>query len=97
VLSQWREDHPGNSFYVRAIGTALREATDRPPAGTQDQADYQSAMAAYLQQVAASGHYPLMSKLGLTVFDGSDLTTDQSFDIGLQCLLDGIGVLIAKR
>jgi hypothetical protein len=54
-------------------------------------------MAAYLRQVAASGHYPLMSKLGQTVLDGSVLTADQSFDVGLQCLLDGIGVLIAER
>jgi AcrR family transcriptional regulator len=79
------------------IGTALREATDQPPAGTGSQADYQAATAAYLRQVAASGHYPLMSKLGLGVLDGSNLTADQSFDIGLQCLLDGIGVLIAKQ
>jgi AcrR family transcriptional regulator len=79
------------------IGTALREATDLPPTGTDSQADYQSAMAAYLRQVAASGSYPLMSKLGQTVLDGSVLTADQSFDVGLQCLLDGIGVLIEER
>ena len=79
------------------IGTALRDATDLPPTGADGQADYQSAIAAYLRQVAASGHYPLMSKLGQTVLDGSVLTADQSFDVGLQCLLDGIGVLIAER
>jgi AcrR family transcriptional regulator len=78
------------------IGTALREATDLAPARTGGQAGYQSAMAAYLQQIAASGDYPLMSKIGYSVLDGSALTADQSFDIGLQCLLDGIGVLIAE-
>ena len=54
-------------------------------------------MAAYLQQLTASGHYPHMSKLGQTVLEGSALTADQSFDVGLRCLLDGIGALIAER
>lgn len=79
------------------IGTALREATDQPHQGARDPAGNRTAMAAYLQQVAASGHYPLMSKLGQHSFDGTDLGGDQSFDLGLRCLLDGIGILIAKQ
>jgi hypothetical protein len=78
------------------IGTALREASDQPSAGTDGQAGYQLAMAGYLRQVAASGHYPLISQLGQAVVDGSALTADQEFDIALQCLLDGIGALIAQ-
>ncbi len=82
------------------VGTTLRETADSPAAGTdgQDRPDgYQSAMAAYLRQLAASGHYPLMSRLGLTVLEGSVLTADQSFDVGLQCLLDGVGALVAQH
>ncbi len=79
------------------VGTTLREAADPPAASTDGTADYQSAMAAYLRQLAASGYYPLMSRLGLTVLDGSVLTADQSFDVGLQCLLDGIGALAAQH
>lgn len=79
------------------IGTTLREATDQPHTGTDSQAEYHSAMAAYLRQVTASGHYPLMSELGQALLDGSGLNADESFEIGLHCLLDGIGVLIAKQ
>ncbi len=38
-----------------------------------------------------------MTTLGLTVVDGSNLTAEQSFEVGLQCLLGGISILIAQR
>lgn len=79
------------------VGTTLRETADSPAAGTDHPAGYQSATAAYLRQLAASGRYPLMSALGLTVLEGSVLDADQSFDVGLQCLLDGVGTLIARH
>jgi AcrR family transcriptional regulator len=79
------------------IGTALREATDQPRASTDTLAAYQTAMAAYLRQVAATGQYPLMSALGQDLLDGTTLTPGQSFDVGLHCLLDGIAALIAGQ
>lgn len=79
------------------VGTTLREAADAPAPGLDSPAGYQSATAAYLRQLAASGHYPLMSRLGLSVLDGSVLTADQSFDVGLQCLLDGVGALVGQH
>jgi AcrR family transcriptional regulator len=79
------------------VGTTLREAADAPATGTDGPDGYQPAMAAYLRQLAASGHYPLMSRLGLSVLEGSVLTADQSFDVGLQCLLDGVGALVAQH
>jgi AcrR family transcriptional regulator len=77
------------------VGTTLREAADSP--GAEGPTGYQPAMAAYLRQLAASGRYPLMSSLGLTVLEGSVLTADQSFDVGLRCLLDGVGALVAQH
>jgi AcrR family transcriptional regulator len=74
------------------VGTTLREAADSP--GADGPAGYQSAMATFLRQLAASGRYPLMSRLGLTVLQGTVLTADQSFDVGLQCLLDGVSALV---
>jgi AcrR family transcriptional regulator len=84
------------------VGTTLRDATDAPAPDTDHPATggpagYQTATAAYLRQLAASGHYPLMSRLGLTVLDGTVLTADQSFDVGLRCLLDGVGALVAQH
>jgi AcrR family transcriptional regulator len=78
------------------VGTTLREAADAPAEGTDGPDGYQSAMAAYLRQLAASGHYPLMSRLGLSVLEGSVLSADQSFDLGLKCLIDGVGALAAQ-
>ncbi len=77
------------------VGTTLREAADSPAADSS--AGYRPAMTAYLQQLAATGRYPLMSKLGLTVLEGSVLDADQSFDVGLRCLLDGISALITQH
>jgi AcrR family transcriptional regulator len=79
------------------IGTTLREAADPLAPATSSPPGYQQAMGAYLRQVGASGHYPLMSRLGLSVLDGTVLTADQSFEAGLQCLLDGISALVAQR
>jgi AcrR family transcriptional regulator len=79
------------------IGTTLREAAGPPGTSADGEADYQSAMAAYLQQHAMTGRYPLMTQLGRTVLDGTVLPPDQSFELGLQCLLDGIEVLLASK
>jgi Tetracyclin repressor-like, C-terminal domain len=45
-------------------------------------------------QIAASGRYPLMSKLTGTG-PGGRLSADETFDLGLNCLLDGVGALVA--
>ena len=79
------------------IGTTLREAAGPPDASADGQADYQSAMAAYLQQHAMTARYPLMTQLGRTVLDGTVLTPDRSFELGLQCLLDGVAALLASK
>lgn len=76
------------------VGTTLREATESRGAARHDAAAYQAAVASYLQQLASSGRYPLMSKLTLITQEGNGLDADQSFNLGLQCLLDGVGALL---
>jgi AcrR family transcriptional regulator len=77
------------------VGTALREVTESRGAGAHDTIVYQAAVASYLQQIAASGRYPLMSKL-VAAGPGGRLSADESFGLGLNCLLDGVGALIAE-
>jgi AcrR family transcriptional regulator len=73
------------------VGATLRETSEIRAAGVDDdQAAYQAAVAAYLQQVVSSGRYPAFSRLAQVMLDGRDLTPDDNFDIGLRCLLDGV-------
>jgi hypothetical protein len=77
------------------VGTSLREATESRSASPHDPG-YQAAMGSYLRQLATSDRYPHMGMLALTVAEGRDLNAGQSFELGLTCLLDGIGALIAR-
>ncbi len=72
------------------VGTTLREATESRTAGGDD-AGYGPAVATYLQQVISSGRYPAFGRLARIVLDGSDFDPDERFDLGLRCLLDGVG------
>jgi len=76
------------------VGTTLREATESRAAAMDDAAAYQAAVASYLNQLASSGRFPLMSKLALITLEGRGLDTDTSFNLGLHCLLDGVGALL---
>jgi AcrR family transcriptional regulator len=79
-----------NSYVV---GATLREATEARSAEQRtDPAGYQAAVGAYLHQVTSSNRYPIFSKLARVILDGGDLTPDESFDLGLKWLLDGVGV-----
>jgi AcrR family transcriptional regulator len=78
------------------LGTTLRDASDAQAASTEQSPVYQAAVASYLQQLSATGRYPHMSRMTQIIAEGRDLSPDQSFDVGLQCLLDGIGTLIAQ-
>jgi AcrR family transcriptional regulator len=78
------------------VGTTLREATESRAAVTHDTAAYQAAVASLLQQIVASGRYPAMGRLALALAERRDLGADESFELGLNCLLDGIGALIAE-
>jgi AcrR family transcriptional regulator len=83
-----------NSYVV---GSTVRETTEARAAGRRDDsAGYQSAVVGYLQQVIASGRYPRFGRLAQIVVEGGDLSPDETFDLGLQCLLDGVGAQLGK-
>ena len=83
-----------NSYVV---GSTVRETTEARAAGRrEDSAGYQSAVVGYLQQVIASGRYPRFGRLAQIVVEGGDLSPDETFDLGLQCLLDGVGTQLAR-
>jgi AcrR family transcriptional regulator len=72
------------------VGATLREVTESRTA-SQDDGTYKAATAAYFQQVMSSGRYPAVSRLSRFVLDGGyPLDPDESFDLGLRCLLDGV-------
>jgi AcrR family transcriptional regulator len=83
-----------NSYVV---GSTVRETTEAHAAGRRDDAaGYQSAAAGYLRQVIASGRYPRFGRLAEIIVEGRDLSPDETFDLGLQCLLDGVGAQLGK-
>jgi AcrR family transcriptional regulator len=74
------------------VGAALREATEtRTGRRYDDPGDERAATVAYLQQVVATGRYPAFAELIPTIIAGRDLSLDEHFGLGLECLLDGIG------
>jgi hypothetical protein len=80
------------------VGTTLRETSEIRAAGLDDdQAAYQAAVTAYLQQVVSSGRYPAFSRLARTMLDGRDLGPDENFDLGLRYLLDGVEAQLARE
>jgi AcrR family transcriptional regulator len=83
------------SDYV--VGSALRDATEAHDGEPRDPSDgYEAAVAVYLRQVAADGRFPRLSQLGRLIIDGRDLSVDQRFELGLRCLLDGVGARVAE-
>src|SRR6266496_3907760 len=72
------------------VGMTLREAAESRTAGRHRDTGYDAAVAGYLHQIILSGRYPAFSQLATIILEGRDLDPDQSFDLGLQCLLDGV-------
>lgn len=75
------------------VGTTLRQSSElRVRDLGDDPVAHQTVVAAFLQQVVLSERYPAFSKLARVMLDDHDFDQDESFDIGLRCLLDGIEV-----
>lgn len=94
-------DPPAGVAVVRAlnnyvVGATLREAAETRAVASGGPA-YQAAVTSYLRQLAASSRYPHMSTFAQILGEGGDLGPAHSFELGLQCLLDGIGRLITDR
>src|SRR6266700_115407 len=78
------------------VGMTLREAAESRTAGRHRDTGYDAAVAGYLHQIILSGRYPAFSQLATIILEGRDLDPDQSFDLGLQCLLDVVVAQLAK-
>jgi AcrR family transcriptional regulator len=79
------------SAYV--IGAVRREIAERRAerATGRDQKQFQAAFGPYLSRTFATGRYPALATV---VRDGPHLTADQTFQTGLDCLLDGIAARV---
>ena len=53
-------------------------------------------VAAYLQQVISTGRFPAFSRLAGIILDGGDLHPDESFEVGLRHLLDGVNTALER-
>ncbi len=77
------------------IGAVRREIAERRAerATGLDQEDWQKALGPYLQRTLATGDFPALATV---VRDAAHLDADDTFGIGLDCLLDGIAARVAK-
>jgi AcrR family transcriptional regulator len=80
------------SAYV--IGAVRREIAERRAerATGTDQKQFQAAFGPYLSRTFATGRYPALATV---IRDGPHLTADQTFQTGLDYLLDGIAARIS--
>ncbi|GAB3133480.1 TetR/AcrR family transcriptional regulator [Amycolatopsis sp. NPDC004378] len=77
------------------IGAVRREITERRTARTSgmDKRQWQATYGPYLTRTFASGQFPAMAKV---IHDAVHLDADQTFALGLDCLLDGIAGRLAR-
>ncbi|RJO73847.1 TetR/AcrR family transcriptional regulator [Nocardia panacis] len=71
------------------IGAVRGEITERRAERTtgMDTRQWQAAFGPYLERTFATGRYPALATV---IRDGAHLDADQTFDVGLELLLDGI-------
>jgi AcrR family transcriptional regulator len=78
------------------VGVTLREASESRTVGQRSTTGYEPAVAAYLQQVISTGRFPAFSRLAGIILDGGDLHPDESFEVGLRHLLDGVNTALER-
>jgi AcrR family transcriptional regulator len=78
------------------VGVTLREASESRTVGTRTATGYEPAVAAYLQQVMSTGRFPAFTRLARVILDGRDLHPDQSFEVGLGFMLDGVNAALDR-
>lgn len=81
-----------NSYVIGAVRREIAERRAERATGT-DLRQFQAAFGPYLTRTFASGRYPALATV---VRDGPHLTADQTFQTGLEYLLDGIAARIAS-
>ncbi|SLM00305.1 MULTISPECIES: TetR/AcrR family transcriptional regulator [unclassified Actinoplanes] len=77
------------------IGAVRREITERRAerASGMDKRQWQVASGPYLMRTFASGRFPALAAV---VRDAAHLDADQTFRLGLECMLDGIAARVPK-
>jgi AcrR family transcriptional regulator len=83
------------AVHAYVIGAVRREIAERRAerASGTDQKQFRVAFGPYLSRTFATGRYPALATV---VRDGPHLTADQTFQAGLDYLLDGIEARISK-
>lgn len=77
------------------IGAVRREITERRTARAtgMDKSQWQATFGPYLVRTFATGRFPALAAV---IRDGAHLDADQTFQAGLDFLLDGIEARIAR-
>jgi AcrR family transcriptional regulator len=81
-----------NAYVIGAVRREIAERRAERATGT-DQKQWQAAYGPYLSRTFATGRYPALATV---VRDGPHLTADQTFQTGLDYLLDGIEARISN-
>ncbi|MBR7838863.1 TetR/AcrR family transcriptional regulator C-terminal domain-containing protein [Actinospica durhamensis] len=81
-----------NAYVIGAVRREIAERRAERASGT-DLRQFQAAFGPYLSRTFATGRYPALATI---VRDGPHLTADQTFQAGLDYLLDGIETRIAR-
>jgi AcrR family transcriptional regulator len=81
-----------NAYVIGAVRREIAERRAERATGL-DQRRWQKSLGPYLERAFATGRYPALETV---VRDAAHLNADETFRIGLDCLLDGIEARIAK-
>jgi AcrR family transcriptional regulator len=81
------------SYITGFIQASLAEESARRSSGLSDE-EWRAAVAPYVQKLVSSGQYPTLSR---QITEGGARKPDQSFEFGLERVLDGIAVYLGGR
>ena len=81
----------GNYVLGAVVNELAEQEAQRRTGMTEDQ--WRSAVSPYIAEVLAGGRYPEVSR---RIREARDLDHDAQFEVGLECLLDGIAARVEK-
>lgn len=84
------------TVHAYTLGALRAETTERRAerASGMTERQWQTASGPYLTRMLATGRYPTLAKV---IRDATHPDTDTIFDIGLDCVLDGIATRLGER
>ncbi|MFE0381209.1 TetR/AcrR family transcriptional regulator C-terminal domain-containing protein [Streptomyces inhibens] len=78
--------HRRHAVRLRAVARELAEQEAQRRTGQTEQ-QWRASVGSYIQEVVASGQYPQFAR---RVVEAEDRSFQELFDLGLDCLLDGL-------